>query len=312
MQKIFVFGSINVDLVISAKRLPKLGESLKGHGFMTTQGGKGANQAVACKKLGARKVMFLGAIGKDLFGSQLKNSLQNFGVDVSMLKTHENSNSGVCFIVLDECRKDNYLIVDGGANDLVRFCDYADVLDQNAAEGDIFLSQLEISADAVKEGLAFAKRKKMYTVLNPAPAIKIGPDFLKNVDLLVLNETETEIISGIPLKTDKDLLNAGRFFITEGVKEAVITLGAKGSCYYNGKKFIKIAAKKVNAVDTTSAGDTFIGALALKKALGENIEDSLEFASACSAITVSRKGAAVSIPTKEEAEAIMCSNYGYR
>lgn len=304
MKNIFVFGSVNMDLVVAAKRMPKIGESVKGHGFMTNQGGKGANQAVACKKLGGEKVVFWGSVGNDVFGERLKAALSGYGVDVSNMYVDEKNQSGVCFIMLDEEKKDNYLIIDGGANDAVQFEYFERYLEQNASLGDLFITQLEVNVDAVKAALRFAKRKGMYTVLNPSPVCEIGEEFLENVDLLVLNETETEMMTGINPKTDEELIAASKFLIKEGVKEVVITLGENGSAYYKDA-LIKEAARKVVAVDATSAGDTFLGAIAFKKAQGESVENALSFASLCASITVSRKGASISIPTKSEIENLM-------
>lgn len=303
MKNIFVFGSVNMDLVVAAERMPKIGESVKGHGFMTNQGGKGANQAVACKKLGGEKVVFLGAVGNDVFGERLKFALSEYGVDVSNVYVDEKNQSGVCFIMLDEGEKDNYLIIDGGANDAVRFECFERYLERNALEGDLFITQLEVNVEAVKSALRFAKNKGMYTVLNPSPYSEIGKEFLENVDLLVLNETETELMTGINPKTDEELVAASKFLIGEGVKEVVITLGENGSAYYKDE-LIKELARKVVVVDATSAGDTFLGALAFQKAQGKEIKDALSFASLCASVTVSRKGASISIPTKSEIESL--------
>lgn len=298
MKNIFVLGSINTDLVMTADRMPMTGESLKGSCFVINQGGKGANQAVACKKLGGESVAFIGAVGDDSFGQELLRSLSSYGVGVDAVSV-KNCNSGVCMIILDKSKNDNVLVIELGANEQVEYEDFCDYLDEHAEEGDIFITQLEITLNAVQNGLKKAKEKGMYTVLNPSPAVKIGEEFLKNVDLIVLNETECELIAGVTVEGSEEAKRVYTYFADYGVRETLITLGAKG-CYYLNGECVYCPAKKVEAVDTTSAGDTFIGALAVRKASGYSVASSLEFATRCSAITVSRVGASSSIPTLDE------------
>ncbi|MBO5045458.1 MAG: ribokinase [Clostridia bacterium] len=303
MKRIFVLGSVNTDMVVKVDRMPMTGESMKGYGFMTNQGGKGANQAVACKKLGGKEVFFLGAVGKDAFGEELLRSLNSFGVDTRAVRTVENAKSGVCMILLDQSCNDNVLVVDTGANERVNAEEVEAFLQRNGAEGDVFITQLEVNVDAVERGLKRAKELGMYTVLNPAPARKIGAELLAFTDLIVLNETETELIADVRCESKKDMEKVYAYFSALGVKEVIVTLGAKG-CYHSDGEATHCPACKVKAVDSTSAGDTFIGALSMKKARGEAIKASLPFASACSAIAVSRAGASVSIPTEEEVLAL--------
>ena len=305
MSKIFVLGSINMDLVISVSKLPEIGESKQGHSFIQNQGGKGANQAVACKKLGCEEVYLLAAVGNDENGKSLIKSMENYNIKTENIKIKNNTSSGVCMIILDEEKQDNLLIVDAGANFKIEPNDFVDFLKSNAKKGDIFITQLEVSLPAVYAGLRTAKQLGMYTILNPAPVIEIDKNCLINVDLIVPNETETKLLSGITIENDQDLKNVYEYFSSLGVKEVLITLGSKGSAYITEREFIKCNAKKVKAVDTTSAGDTFIGAFAISKMNGKSIKESLEFASLCSSITVSRKGAAISIPTEEEIKEIL-------
>ena len=301
MKEVFVFGSINADLVTSVSRMPTAGETIKGNDFIVNQGGKGANQAAACKKLGCERVRFIGAVGDDMFGEVILNSLKTYGVDCEAVAVKNGEQSGVCTILLDESRKDNFLILSSGANDTVTGGEVKEYLRLFARVGDIFITQLEMNLTAVGESLAAAKEIGMYTILNPAPAMKMSGEMLSRVDLLVLNETECESLSGINPENEADAQRAYEYFSSFGVKEAVITLGERGSYYINvNDGVIYCPSKKVKVVDTTSAGDTFIGALAMKKAQGFEIAESLEFATRCSAITVSKKGAAVSIPTCEE------------
>lgn len=289
-----------MDLVISVSKMPEIGESKNGHSFMQNQGGKGANQAVACKKLGSEDVCLIACVGNDENGIALINSMKKYGVNTEMIKVKDDVASGVCMIILDESVKDNLLIIDGGANNAIISNDFIDYLKENAQKDDIFITQLEVSLEAVYEGLRVAKEIGMYTILNPAPVTKIDNTCLKNVDLIVPNETEAKLLTGIDPQEEKDLFEIANRFNKLGVKEVLITLGSRGSAYLKDEKIRYQNAQKVNAVDTTSAGDTFIGAIAMRKACGYDVCESLRFASICSAITVSRKGAAVSIPTADE------------
>ena len=299
MHKIIVLGSVNMDFVIHTNRMPLAGESLIGHGSICNQGGKGANQAVACKKLGGGEVVFLGAVGKDENGKKLIASLERYGVDVSHVLVKKEKSSGVCFIIIDEAHAENYLIVDTGANECVSSEAVSAYIRATAQYGDVFLSQLEINLDAVTRGLQEAHKRGMFTILNPAPAQKIEKDVLNYVDLLVMNETEAEFFSGVAVRELCDAERVHRYFSEFGVRETVITLGSKG-CFYVGDIVTHCPAKKIVAIDPTSAGDTFIGALALRKAQGYSVLSSLQFANLCSALTVSRAGASESIPTAEE------------
>lgn len=305
MNTVFVLGSINTDLVISAPRMPLIGESLKGSGFLCSQGGKGANQAVACKKLGCESVVFIGAVGRDRFGDDLLESLRSHGVDTACVARLEGSGSGACVIILDERTHDNLLIVDPGANEGVDRATLQTCLDRGRA-GDLFVTQLEVNLDAVELGLALAKKKGMFTVLNPAPVTPVPEEIYKNTDLLVLNETEALLLAGVDVADSVKAGACADFFRDRGVGEVLITLGSRGCFYCNGREVVPCPAEKATAVDPTSAGDTFIGALVSKKARGEPIADALTFASAAAAIAVSRKGALASIPTLQEVTAYFC------
>lgn len=297
--KVFVIGSINMDLVMSLSRLPMLGESKKGHGFFQNQGGKGANQALAVKKLGHDNVHFLGAVGDDDNGKSLLKTIESYGINVDGVKVHKNINSGVCIILLDESKKDNVLAIDAGANIKVEADDVKKYLIKNANPGDILITQLEINLNAVYEAVKIGKEIGMYTILNPAPMCDFDKSLLKYIDLLVLNETETKLLTSIECET---IHEAREVFNILNVKEVIITLGSKGGYYINEHEVIKAPVYKVEVVDTTCAGDTYIGAIALLISKGFKIKDSLDFAARCSSITVSRKGAGVSIPTKDEIE----------
>ena len=300
MRKVFVLGSINMDLVMEMERMPLLGESVIGSGFLSNQGGKGANQAVACAKLGC-DCTFLGAVGRDDYGDKLLASIQNFGVKTDGVQRSETY-SGTCMILFDKSQHDNLLVVDPGANMRIDPAEATAYLKQHAASGDIFITQLETNPDAVEKALETAREIGMFTVLNPAPARPIGKEILQHVDLIVPNETETTALTGINPKTEQEVWEVYRQFASHGVKQLIITLGKRGCVHVCGDGLQWHSARTVCAVDTTSAGDTFIGAVCAQLCRDIPVADAIEYASACSAITVSRRGAAVSIPTVEEVE----------
>ena len=300
MRKVFVLGSINMDLVMEMERMPVLGESVIGSGFLSNQGGKGANQAVACAKLGC-DCTFLGAVGRDDYGDKLLASIQSFGVKTDGVQRSETY-SGTCMILFDKAQHDNLLVVDPGANMQIDPATVTAYLKQHAASGDIFITQLETNSDAVEKALVVAKEIGMFTVLNPAPARPVGGEILQNVDLIVPNETETASLTGIAPDTEQKVQYVYRQFAAHGVKQMIITLGKRGCVHVCGDQLQWHSARTVCAVDTTSAGDTFIGAVCAQLCRNVPIADAIEYASVCSAITVSRRGAAASIPTVEEVE----------
>ncbi len=299
MNKIFVLGSINVDYRMSVDRMPTVGESKLGYGFGVGQGGKGANQAVACKRLGCDNVYFMGCVGNDDNGNFLKKTVDNYGVDVSAVETTDNVVSGACLIILDDSQQDNYLVVDKGANMHVSAKNVKDFLLTNATKGDVFITQLETNLDAVQIGLQTAKQIGMYTILNPAPMCDFDKQMLNYVDLLVPNQTELQLLADT-----QDIATAYNSLSSYGVS-LLVTLGEKGSVYVDSSQTYVCSAVKTTVVDTTSAGDTFIGAIALKKACGVSVCDAMPFASQCSAITISRKGAGESIPNVTEVNKIL-------
>lgn len=301
MNKIFVLGSINVDYRMSVDRMPTVGESKLGYGFGIGQGGKGANQAVACKRLGCDNVYFIGCVGNDENGNFLKRTVGNYGVDVSAVNTSNNAVSGACLIILDDSQQDNYLVVDKGANMHLPTENVKNFLLNNATKGDILITQLEINLDAVQVGLQTAKQIGMYTILNPAPMCQFDKQMLNYVDLLVPNQTELQLLANT-----QDVTTAYNQLYAYGVN-LLVTLGEKGSVYVDSQQTVTCSAVKTTVVDTTCAGDTFIGAIALKKACGTQVYDAMPFASQCSAITISRKGAGESVPNVEEVNQILQS-----
>lgn len=285
MKKIFIVGSINTDLVISAPYMPKAGETLTGSGFFTAHGGKGANQAVAAARLGG-KVFMCGCVGDDDFGVSAVEALKKDGIDVSNVREVKGVPTGTAVIIIEN--GDNRIILDKGTNAYLSEDDIDKTLSK-ASAGDIYLTQLENPIGVIGYGLKKAKEKGLFVVLNPAPANADIIPYIKYCDLIMPNETETEILGG-----EKKLL--------ESAKTLLITLGSKGFKIVtkDGEKIYPCI--KVKAIDTTAAGDTLCGGLAAKLSKGETIENAAIFGSKAASIACTKKGAQTSIPTLIETE----------
>lgn len=282
MKTIYILGSINTDLVIQAPDFPKPGETLVGNGFFMAQGGKGANQAVAASRLGG-KVKMCGAVGNDDFGKNSLASLAKEKMDLQHVKTVEGP-SGLALITI--AHQDNSIVLEKGANDKITKSDVDEFL-KDAEEGDLFLTQLEIPLDVVGYALMSAKKKKMMTVLNPAPMnVEIIP-YLKYVDIITPNETETERFGGVE-KLSKD------------VDVIVQTLGGKGYQMIQKGNAKTYPCLKVDVVDTTSAGDTLCGGLVSALSRGHSLEEAARFGSFAASLACTKLGAQPSIPTFEE------------
>lgn len=297
MKKVVVAGSINMDLVTVCERAPKGGETLFGKEFFQVPGGKGANQAVAIGKLGTQVTM-LGKIGNDSFGKDLVASMKNSGVNTEYIENSASS-TGIAKIIVEANGQNRILVVSGANMDVDRaYIDrHMDVIN----DSDILVTQLEIPIDTVEYVLKKAKEAGKITILNPAPAAQLNDEIIKNSDIIIPNESELGIITGMPTNTLNEIEVAAQKLLNMGVKELIVTLGSQGSLHLNKKGSTIHSAYKVNAVDTTAAGDSFIGGL-VKNIQDDNLDEAIEFATKVSAITVTRKGAQISIPTIEEVE----------
>lgn len=296
MKNICVIGSLNMDLVVNVDAMPKPGQTIIGSNFKEVPGGKGANQAVAMARLNGN-VSMIGKVGEDGFGQTLISSLKNDKVDTTYIQTAKGS-TGVALITVDK-NAQNSIVVSPGANFEVKEED----IDNNIKaieNSDIVVLQLETPLNTIKYALNKAKELNKYTILNPAPAVKLDDEIIKNVDLLTPNETELEIISGVSIETEEDIQKAAQIMIEKGVKELIVTLGSKGSLYINKEKSMFKKAYKVEAVDTTAAGDSYTGALAVALSQDKGIEDAMDFASKVGALSVLKEGAQSSLPTLED------------
>jgi ribokinase len=302
MGRVFVAGSINMDVVATAARHPKVGETVAGKAVHYFPGGKGANQAVAAAKLGAPAIL-IGRLGTDAFGQQLRTFLGNQGVDLSFTKDTADIHTGTAIITIADA--DNTIVVVPGANALVS----ADEVAAPAlARDDIAVSQFEIPQATIAAFFKRARGVGATTILNPAPAIACEPGLLDLVDILILNETELGFLTNIDLHDSDDparFVEAARSMQAGPDRIICVTLGKRGVLALIGGEALTIAGRAVQAVDTTGAGDCFVGALAAQLAGGKTIRDALGYANAAASICVQRLGAAPSMPTAAEVAAVL-------
>lgn len=295
MKKVVVVGSINMDLVTRCKRAPKGGETLFGEEFSQVPGGKGANQAVAIGKLGTNVIM-LGKIGKDSFGKDMLASMEKNGVNIQHIEEGEKA-TGIAKIIVEESGQNRILVVAGANSEVDK--EYVDRHLAAIKESDIVVTQLEIPIETVEYTLKKAKELGKITILNPAPARELSDEIIKNSDFIIPNESELALITGMAVETEEEIKKAGKKLLDMGVKNLIITLGSKGSLHLNRDKCEFHSAYKVKAIDTTAAGDSFIGGV-VRELNGDNISEAIEFGTKVSAIAVTKKGAQTSIPTIEE------------
>ncbi len=302
MGRVFVAGSINMDVVATADRHPRIGETVAGHAVLYFPGGKGANQAVAAAKLGAPTTL-IGRLGKDAFGDQLRSFLGAQGVDLSLVRETADAHTGTAIITV--ANADNTIVVVPGANALV---DATDVAAPALARGDVAVSQFEIPLPTVSAFFKRARAAGATTILNPAPAIEFSRDLLDLVDILILNETELGLLAKTELRDTDDyerfIEAAGSLQIGKD-KIVCVTLGKRGALAIADGKPLVIQGESVKAVDTTGAGDCFVGAVAAQLAGGKSIADALAYANIAASICVQRMGAAPSMPTVEEVSAVL-------
>ncbi|WKA27106.1 ribokinase [Bradyrhizobium roseum] len=304
MGRVFVAGSINMDVVATADRHPKVGETVAGQSVHYFPGGKGANQAVAAAKLGASTAL-IGRLGADAFGQQLRTFLAAEGVDLTLVKDNKDIHTGTAIITVADA--DNTIVVVPGAN---AYVSTEDVAAPVLAQGDIAVSQFEIPLPTISAFFKRARAAGATTILNPAPAMACDPDLLELVDVLVLNETELGFLAITELGDDDP---PARFVeaatrLQAGANTIIcVTLGKRGVLALVGCEASMIAGRAVKAVDTTGAGDCFVGALAAQLAGGAAIHDALAYANAAASISVQRMGAAPSMPTDAEVSAVLRS-----
>jgi ribokinase len=305
MGRVFVAGSINMDVVATAERHPRIGETVTGDAVLYFPGGKGANQAVAAAKLGAPTAL-IGRLGNDAFGDELKAFLAAQGVDLSFVQQTSEAHTGTALITI--ANADNTIVAVPGANALVSA---ADVAAPAFAKGDIAVSQFEIPLYTISAFFERARAAGATTILNPAPAIEPKPELLGLVDILILNETELGLLAKTGLHDTDDparFLEAARSLQTSQDKTVCVTLGRRGALALIDGKPLVIPGHSAKALDTTGAGDCFVGAVAAQLAAGKSIADALHYANAAASICVQRMGAAPSMPTAAEVEGVLSAS----
>lgn len=298
MKKILVIGSLNMDTVIETPYMPQSGETLAGKSITLVPGGKGANQAYTVGKLGG-DVSMIGAVADDSIGTALKANLESVGVNTSGISTLPGATTGQAFITVDD-NGANSIILIAGTNGLVS----REMIDQhrNLIQAcDIVMMQLEIDWNVVAYAKDLAVSMGKTVIIDPAPALPGLPDsFWQGVDYIKPNETELEILTGRPLSCQADLEAAAGEMFSKGVRNVMVSLGGDGCLLMNREGMHFYPAKKVHAVDTTAAGDCFMGAFALALSRGADVAEAITYGQTASAIAVTRKGAQSSIPNPEE------------
>jgi ribokinase len=285
-------------MIVTTNHFPNPGETVIGKNFLMTQGGKGANQAVAASRMNAM-VTFITRLGKDVFGKESLKNLKNENIDISKIQIDPTEHSGIALITVDK-NAENNIVVSPGANSKLFFS--SEELREIITANSIVLIQLEIPLETVKQISKLTKENGAFLVLNPAPILTLDPEILVNIDLITPNEKEASVLSGIEVNDEKSASEAAKIIHTLGPKIVIITLGSKGAYLSTEDECLIIPSYPVIAVDTTAAGDVFNGALVAAIAQGENIKNSVKQGCKASAISVTKRGAQISIPTFKELE----------
>lgn len=300
--RIVVVGSSNVDMVARVEEMPLVGETVGGAEFMSAFGGKGANQAVAAARLGGDTV-FVTCVGKDIYGDTLEKNFASDGIDISRMKFSADKPTGTALILVDSKGRNSIAVAPGANANLLP--EDIEALESDIAGAEYVLVQLEIPMATVEKTVDLAFRHGVKVILNPAPMCPIPNELLSRLYLITPNETEAARLTGIEVDCEEKAAEAAALLFAKGVRNVVITLGEKGSFVASADKSGIVPAIKVNAVDTTAAGDVFNGALVTALAEGKDIFRAAEFATAASAISVSRMGAQPSIPRREEVDSLL-------
>ena len=303
--RIGVVGSSNVDLVTYVDRMPVWGETIAAPRFEMSHGGKGANQAVAAAKLGAAVVM-VSKVGDDMLGDGVLQNFERTGVDARHVERVAGQSTGTATILVDRSGDNCILIVKGANGDLTP--EDVERAGDDLKTCDLILTQLEVPLETVYATLAFGKRHGVKTALNPAPAIRdLDMMRAREASFLMPNETELAILTGLPVESEAEVAAAAHSLVAKGVEAIIVTLGARGSLLATAKGARRIAPVKVEAIDTTGAGDAFIGSFARYLAAGLSLDAALAEATRYAANSVTRRGAQKSFATEAEFEAFRAS-----
>ena len=304
--KIAVIGSVMIDLISYVDKIPAAGETKESTDFAISYGGKGANQAIAASKAGA-EVMMLAKVGDDLFGKMAIQNFSHYDVDTAYVKKMPQIGNGMATILVDASSQ-NRILIHKGANLYLKPCDI-----QAAAEKlqqcSLFILQLEIELETVYAAIKFAKKYHIPILLNPAPACEIlDIEKVRNCDFLVPNETELALLTKMSVRTEAEIKVAAQNLVQKGIKNIIVTMGEKGSLWVDAEHCEKVNSVKVNAIDTTGAGDAYIGCFAANYVKTKDIPFSMRQASAFAAFSVTKKGTQVSYPDKKKLEKFLLEN----
>ncbi|MBI5880129.1 MAG: ribokinase [Chloroflexi bacterium] len=300
--RVVVVGSLNMDLIVRTPRMPAPGETILGGRFGTAPGGKGANQAVAAARLGGA-VRMIGRVGRDGYGEELRATLARDGVDVARVGVDPDAATGVAFIAVDDSSQ-NSIIVASGANMRVSAADVDAARDVIAGAGMLVL-QLEVPLEANERAIAIARAAGVPVILNPAPARPLPAGLIAQVDYLIPNESEASLLTGVNVSDVASAETAARQLMAQGARTVIVTLGAKGALVVEVGGATLLPPFAVKAVDTTAAGDAFVGALSVALAQGMPLAGAARFASAAGALTVTKPGAQPSLPRLADVQALL-------
>lgn len=299
--KVVIVGSLNMDLVTRAPRLPRAGETLAGQSFVTVPGGKGANQAVAAARLGA-SVAMIGCVGDDAYGEQLRAALLAEGVDCQAVTPVSGESTGVALIVVDDSSQNAIVIVAGGNGHVT--ASVVDSFDALLCQAEVIICQLEVPLDTVGHVLKRGHELGKTVILNPAPASGPLPaQWFAWIDYLIPNESEATALTGLPVDSTASADAAATALLDAGVSKVIVTLGEQGALFASKSRSEHFPAPKVQSIDTTAAGDTFVGGFAAALADGKSESDAIRFGQVAAALSVTRSGAQPSIPTFAEVQA---------
>jgi ribokinase len=302
MNKVTVVGSFMYDLVATASRRPKTGETLIGDSFGMFLGGKGANQAIAASRAGA-SVTMVGRLGNDLFGDQFLEKFSEEGIKTDFVIQDTENGTGVGMPLID-ASGDNSIVIIPQAN-MALTVENIDKAESVIADSDVLVLQCEVPMEANKRAAEIANKNDTLVILNPAPACEIPDAILSLMDLLTPNETETEILTGMPTHSNEQAIEAAHNLLSKGIETVILTLGSRGSFLLTEKMGKRIPAYSVDVIDTTAAGDAYSGALAASLAQGTHIEEAVKIANAAGALAATKLGAEPSLPTKKAIDQLL-------
>lgn len=300
--RVAVAGSLNMDLVVRAPHIPQPGETIIGSDFRNVPGGKGANQAVAAARLGA-DVSMVGRVGHDTFAEPLLENLAADGVDHTYVTRDPEAATGVALIVVDDAGE-NSIVVASGANARFSPAD-VDAAEEALVAADVLLLQLESPLETVRRAAELARAHGVKVLLNPAPAQDLSDELLSLVDALIPNETEAALLTGRSVRSEKDARVAAEALLDSGVETVIVTLGERGAVVAQDGAVTLVPAFHVEAVDTTAAGDAFVGGFAVALAEGSALDEAVRWGNAAGALAATKMGAQPSLPTREALERLL-------